>query len=209
MFTTKHATLLAAISTFALAVIAVPAAQANVLSLLPGICGNQPESQTFSQFGDNNEYTPVAGGSFEAGSASWLLSGGAGVTNGNETFYVGGTSDSHSLSLPTGSSAVSVAACTNVNQPTARLFVRNAGSASSRLTVAVLYPTLLGQIGKMTIGVLSGTSSWEPSPTLSIATADLLSTLSSQDTAVAFDFTPSGGGAWSVDDLYIDPYGRG
>ena len=66
MFHRTRAVLLAALSTLTLSAIAVPAADANVLSLLPGSCGNQPESQPFAQWGDANEYTPVAGGSFEA-----------------------------------------------------------------------------------------------------------------------------------------------
>jgi hypothetical protein len=209
MYRRTRAALSAALSTLALAALAAPAAQANALSLLPGSCGNQPQSQPFAQWGDQSEYTPAPGGSFESGNASWQLSGGAAVTSGNETFYVNSKTDSHSLSLPAGSSAVSPAACTNIARPTARLFVRNTGSASSRLTVQALYPALVGGTATTTIGVLTGTSNWEPSPTLSLATANLLATLSLQSTTIAFEFTPSGAGNWNIDDVYIDPYARG
>ena len=87
--------------------------------------------------------------------------------------------------------------------------MRNTGSASSRLIVQALYPTLLGQVGSTTIGELTGTSTWEPSPALPLGTANLLATLSLQNTTIAFRFTPTGAGAWSIDDIYIDPYGRG
>jgi hypothetical protein len=209
MFLGIRVALLATLSTLGLCVLAAPAAQANVLSLLPGSCGNQPESQPFAQWRDVSEYTPVAGGSFETGSTPWTLSGGAAVSSGNETFYVNSKSDTHSLSLPAGSSATSLPVCTNLNQPTARLFVRNTGSASSRLTVQAIYPTLLGQSGSTTIGELTGTSNWAPSPVLSLATVNLMATLSPQNTTVAFRFTPTGAGNWSIDDVYIDPFARG
>jgi hypothetical protein len=209
MFQRIRVALLATLSTLGLGVLAAPAAQANVLSVLPGSCGNQPESQPFAQWGDVNEYTPVAGGSFETGSTPWMLSGGAAVSSGNETFFVNSNSDTHSLSLPAGGSATSPPACTNVYQPTLRLFLRNTGSESSRLIVQAIYTTVLGQVGSTTIGELTGTSNWTPSPILSLTTVNLMATLSPQNTAIAFRFTPTGAGNWSIDDAYIDPYARG
>src|ERR1700731_2274596 len=124
---------LTAVSTLALGALAVPAAQANVLSLLPGSCGNQAASQPFAAYGDNNSYTLVPGGDFQSGSVPWATTGGASAGNG-------------SLSLPAGSTALSPANCTNIYHPTVRLFVRNTGSPSSHLIVQALYPGLLGGV---------------------------------------------------------------
>src|SRR5437764_3907121 len=112
MIRRTRALFLTVASALSVGVLAAPAAQANLLSILPGSCGNQIESQPFAPWGDYSSYTPVPGGSFEQGTVGWLLSGGAAIATGNESFHVGGARDSHSLALPTGSSATSPASCT-------------------------------------------------------------------------------------------------
>src|SRR6202008_607333 len=99
-----RATLVAVFSLVFVAV-TVPVAQANLLSILPGSCGSQVDSQPFAFLGDNNSYTLVPGGTFETGVSTWALSSGANVVAGNESYYVNASSDHHSLSLPSGSSA--------------------------------------------------------------------------------------------------------
>jgi hypothetical protein len=201
--------LVAAISAAASLALVAPSAQAGLLSILPGSCGNQPASQPFAQFGDSSYYTPVPGGSFESGAPSWILTGGAQVVAGNESYNVGGAG-SRSLSLPTGSSATSLASCTSIYEPTARFFVRNTGSSSSRLTVQAITPGLLWGTMTTTLGQVTGSSSWKPSPAMSLLVSNLLATLSLNQTAIAFRFVPADStGAWSIDDVYLDPYKRG
>ena len=202
-----RAALVAAISSLALTGLAAPAANANVLSLLPGSCGNQTETQPFSQWGDSSQYVAVPGGSFEAGSPAWALTGGASVVSGNESYYVGGAGDSHSLSLPAGSTATSPAICTSIYHPTLRLFVRNTGDPSSRLKVEALYPGLLGGVQVAQIGSISGSSSWSPTPTTALTVQNLLATVSVNQTAIAFRFVPAdSAGKWSIDDAFVDPF---
>src|SRR4051812_21465432 len=202
----RRAASLAAFSSLAIAVAAAPAAQANVLSLLPGSCGSEVYSQPFAQWGDNANYTLIPGGSFEAGSTPWLKSGGAAVADGNESYYVTAAGDDNSLSLPGGSSATSPAACASIYHPTLRLFVKNAGSSSSRLKVEALYPGLLGGVQVAKLASLSGTSAWSPSPVLQLTVTNLLATLSLSRTAIAYRFTPQDStGRWSIDDVYLDP----
>src|SRR5207248_7976801 len=106
MIRRTRALFLTVASALSVGVVAAPAAQANLLSVLPGSCGNQVESQPFAPWWDFNSYTPVPGGNFEQGRSGWTLSGGgAAISSGNESFHVGGASDSHSLTLPAGSSA--------------------------------------------------------------------------------------------------------
>jgi hypothetical protein len=200
-----RATLVAVVS-LVLVVVTGPVAQANLLSILPGSCGNQVDSHPFARWGDNNSYTLVTGGAFEAGGLPWALSSGANVAGGNESYYVNASSDHNSLSLPSGSSATSLPVCTSIYHPTLRLFVKNTGSASSRLRVEALYPGLLGGVQVARLGDLGGTSTWQPSPELQLGATNLLATLSLQRTAMAYRFTPQGtGGQWRIDDVYLDP----
>jgi hypothetical protein len=200
-----RATLVAVVS-LVLVVVTGPVAQANLLSILPGSCGNQVDSHPFARWGDNNSYTLVTGGAFEAGGLPWALSSGANVAGGNESYYVNASSDHNSLSLPSGSSATSLPVCTSIYHPTLRLFVKNTGSASSRLRVEALYPGLLGGVQVARLGDLGGTSTWQPSPELQLGATNLLATLSLQRTVMAYRFTPQGtGGQWRIDDVYLDP----
>jgi len=202
----RRAACLAAFSCLAVAGLSAPAAQANVLSLLPGTCGSEVYSQPFSNWGDKAYYTAVPGGNFESGVLPWLRTGSAAVVSGNESYNVGSASDSHSLSLPSASSATSPARCTSIYHPTLRLFVKNAGSSSSRLKVEALYPGLLGAVQSAKLADLSGTSSWSPSPVMQLTLQNLLATLSLSRTAIAYRFTPEdSSGKWSIDDVYMDP----
>lgn len=195
-----------ALTALSLALVAAPAAQANVLSLLPGSCSGETYSQTFVQFGDNNWYTAVPGGGFEAGTIPWAASGGATTVDGNESFDVGGASDSRSLKLPAGSSATSPAVCASIDKPTLRFFARNSGSSSSRLNVDVLYPGLLGAVRTARIGSISAGGAWSPTGSQQLTVTNLLATLSLSRTAIAFRFSPAdGSGQWQIDDVYVDP----
>src|SRR5947209_7284192 len=164
------AAILAAASVLAGATLLTPSAHASVLSLLPGGCGNQVESQPFTPWNDSANYTPVLGGSFETGGFGWQLTGGAHVTPGSESFGVSGPGSS-SLALPAGSAGVSPYSCTDIYHPTVRLFVRNTGAPTSHLTVQALYPGLLGGLQSATVGEVSASSSWSPSPVMSLLTS--------------------------------------
>jgi hypothetical protein len=198
--------ILVALFSFASLASIAPAAQANLLSILPGSCGSLTETQPFARWGDTHNYFLVPGGTFEAGAVPWLLWSGASAAPGNESYYANASTDRSSLSLPSGSSATSVAVCASIYQPTVRLFVKNGGSSSSRLRVEALYPGLLGGVQVARIGDLSGTSTWQPSPALALTAANLLATLSLQQTVIAYRFTPEdASGQWRIDDVYVDP----
>jgi hypothetical protein len=206
MFGRIRATIVAATASGVLLTAFASAAHANLLSILPGTCGSQPESQPFEAWGDFNLYTPVPGGSFEPGAPSWSLSGGAKVVSGNESYNVAG--GSHSLSLPAGSSATSPVACTGADHPSARLFVRNTGSASSELNVWATFPPILGVVSdKVYLGYLTGSGSWQPSSYLRMGL--LTNTIGSAnfgETTVSFTFKPADDtGNWSIDDVELDP----
>jgi hypothetical protein len=213
MIRRTRAAFFTALTVLTLGAFAAPAANANLLSLLPGTCGNQPESQPFAQFGDSNQYTPVPGGNFELGGVPWTLTGGAHVVTANESYNVGGAGDSHSLALPAGSTATSPYSCTDISHPTARLFVRNTGSPTSKLSVYAIYPTALTPLlgmARTRLAEVSASSAWQPTAADSLFLSNLLATVSLNQTVIAFEFVPADStGNWSIDDVYLDPYSKG
>lgn len=171
-------------------------------------CSYTGAEQVFKPWGDSNSYVLAPNGGFEAGGTGWALSGGAKAVEGNEAFYLNDAGDSHSLSLPAGSSAVSSPICMSLDTPTFRLLARNTGNASSGLRVEAVYP-LLGLIRTKTISTVSAGPSWAPSQQMStvLTLSTIVGTLI--PSAVQIRITPTGsGGNWQVDDLYIDPFAR-
>jgi hypothetical protein len=186
--------------------LSAPVAQAGPLADSATSCADQTYSQPFLPWADPASYTLAADGSFENGAGSWSLSGGAAVASGNESYHVGGAADSHSLSLPSGSSATSGAMCVGIEHPDIRVFARNSGSPVSTLREEVLFEDAAGNVNSLTIGSISSDSSWQPTAPSPIV-ANLLAVLSNDQTAVAFRFTPQGyGGSWRIDDVYVDPW---
>lgn len=209
MFGRIRVTMLAAATAGALFAGLASTAHAGLLSLAPGDCGLQA-SQPFAPWGDTHSYTPVPGGSFETGTPSWTLSGGAAVVSGNESYSVAG--GKRSLSLPAGSSATSPSACTGIDHPSARLFVRNTGSPTSQLNVWATYPPVLGLLpDKVYLGHISGSSTWQPSTVVQMGLLNnTIGSVSLGETTVSFTFAPAdSSGKWSIDDVYLDPFCKG
>jgi hypothetical protein len=179
---------------------------ASAGSLVPGCPGVQL-SQPFLRFLDPASYALAPDGGFEANAAAWSLKD-ASVVPGNESYYLHGSSDSHSLRLPAGSSATSPASCVTMLSPTLRLVVRNTGSLLSTLKVEALYTDSVGLLRTTPVAVLTGTGSWQPTLPLPLLTnLTALPLLTDGAFRVAFRFTPLGnGGNWSIDDVYVDPY---
>jgi hypothetical protein len=88
-----------------------------------------------------------------------------------------------------------------------RFFAGNAGDPGGELDVDVRFETLLGLTLTLPIGSVSSDGGWAPSPTLPIV-ANLLGVLGGSHTPVAFRFRADGGD-WLIDDVYVDPYGKG
>ncbi|HEX5527427.1 MAG TPA: hypothetical protein VFX44_09585 [Solirubrobacterales bacterium] len=171
-------------------------------------CSYTGAEQVFKPWGDSSSYVLAPNGGFEAGGTGWLLSGGANTVEGNESFYLNDASDSRSLSLPSGSSAVSSPICMSIDTPTFRLLARNTGDTSSGLRVEAIYP-LLGLIHTKTISTVYAGSNWAPSQQMStvLTLSTIVGTL--VPSSVQIRITPTGsGGNWQVDDLYIDPFAR-
>lgn len=171
-------------------------------------CNYTGAEQVFKPWGDQHSYVLAPDGGFEAGGQGWHLGGGATVVGENEAFDLNGASDSHSLALPAGSSAVSPPICMALDTPSFRLVARNSGDPSSGLRVEATY-ALLGLVRTKTVSTVYGGSSWAPSQQMStvLSLSTIVGTLI--PSAIQVRITPLGsGGHWQVDDLYIDPFAR-
>ena len=68
------------------------------------------------------------------------------------------------------------------------------------MRVDVLFENNLGIVDSLPIGVVAGTSNWQPTLPMTVL-ANLLPLLPGEQTPVAFRFTPLLGGNWSIDDV--------
>jgi hypothetical protein len=182
-----------------LLIVAVPAA-ADAAA-----CPSSPTSQVFKQFSDNAEYSLVQGGSFESGAPGWSLTKSA-VASGNESYNVAG--GSHSLAIQPTGEAVSPAFCVSIANPTFRFFARQTSGSWAVLNTIVRWTDASGTSHDTTVAALQTGTSWTASPVMKLASTLPLwqagSTLS-----VKLVFKPEQyGGAWAIDDVYIDPYRR-
>ena len=198
---------LPALTAAALLAVAGPANAGVLVDSAPS-CDAQPLSQPFLPWADTAWYTPAPGGAAES-AAGWSdLSGDAGIAIGNEPWNVQGVKDKKHLDLPAGSSATTGAACVGIEHPTVRFFARSdAPGATSVLNVDVLFETSSGDVATARVGSIAATGSWAPGPAFPVL-VNLLPLLPGDHTPVAFTFTPVGSASWSVDDVYVDPFGR-
>lgn len=194
----------------AAAVCAVPAASAgligNIGNLLSGNCPTGG-TQVFAPWQDAAQYLLAPNGSFELGTTGWSLTGGAGVVSGNEPFYPTGT---HSLSLPSGSSAMSPQVCLGTQQLYIRMFGKDLGGTDGGLRVRVYWYGLLNQLlGYSDFAVFPGGGGWAPTSQVQssgglLAPLPVVALVSSSSARI--QITPLGSGSrWQIDDLYIDP----
>jgi len=193
-------------------------AAALVLSLLPATaradstCPVQGATQPFQEFGDSADYFPVPNGGLELGSTGWELSN-ARVVEETDPFHVGPESDTRSLAISSGGTAVSPSICVCAAHPTFRFIAyKPEGPGNADLKVSVRYITQRGELQDKQLATYDDQrwEEWKPTPP-----ADLYGKLgvsgSSQTTTAWFVFevekrktaTP-----WYIDDLYFDPYRR-
>jgi hypothetical protein len=193
------------VAVLAAAAFCVPAANADLISGLLG--GNCPTSgsQVFAQWGDFASYYLAQNGGLENGSTGWTLSGSS-VVGGNEPYFKSGT---HSLSLPSGSSALSPAVCIGPTDLYVRMFATDSRGTDSGLRVRVVWYGLLNQVlGLTDVATYSPGGGWAPSGKLNSSgglAVPLVPLLGS--TSARVEVTPLGSGSrWQIDDLYIDPW---
>ncbi len=194
-----------------------PLAHAGLVSgLLPGLISpsNTPttcdttSSQAFAKVdGDKSYYVLAPGGSFESGAPGWTLGRGATVVSGNEPWKVHGPSDSHSLYIPGGSSATTPPMCFAPGDLHMRFFAASSSNSLSSLQVRVRVKSLLGVLSILDGGKISANSTWQPSARLGLLLTNLTGIVATD--SVSFQFVPSDGASWRIDDVYLDPWKNG
>ena len=185
----------------AVAVFVVPAAA-------QAACQSTPTTKAFQAFGDSNDYSLVPNGGFEPGAGGWSLSG-ARVAAGNESWSVRGAGDSKSLAIDAGGTAVSPTVCVDLSRPTIRFFARRTSGSWGVLNVRVRWQDQSGRTNETTVSSLDLGTGWNAAPALNIARLLPLWN-DDQDYSVQLVFDPENyGGSWAIDDVYVDPYGRG
>ena len=167
-------------------------------------CPSQSAAQVFMPWADPAWYTSVPDGGLEARSGAWSLRDGASFVADNEPYFVRSPSDAWSLSLPSGASATSAPTCISLGHPTLRLFARS-GKPGGTLRVAIEFTDITGNVRTQQIAMLTADGAWAPTPAIAIF-ANALSLLVPQQ--VAFRFTAADA-KWQIDDVYVDPYGKG
>jgi hypothetical protein len=209
LFRRSSVALCAALAATALAVPAASAKSTGFGDLLGAIVNancNSAGSQVFAQWNDFANYFLAPNGGLENGSTGWSLGGGASVVSGNEPFYRSG---SHSLSLPSGSTATSATTCIGKGDLFVRMFGTDQGGTDSGLHVRVVWYGLLNKVlGITDFNTYDPGQAWSPTDKLSSSGGSiaipLLPILGS--TSARVQLTPIGSGSqWLIDDLYIDP----
>jgi hypothetical protein len=166
-----------------------------------------PASTAFSQFGDSASYVLAPGGSFESGTPGWTLNGAA-IQSGNESFGVGASSDSHSLSISPNGDVISAPICVSIATPTFRFFAERTSGSWAQMNVNVLWTDAAGVSHSTTAGSVQPPTDWAPTSALNLgSTLPLWQPGSTLSVRLEFDPNQWGGGV-AIDDLYIDPYSR-
>jgi hypothetical protein len=167
---------------------------------------NCPSSgtQVFAPWHDYNPYYLAPNGGLENGSTGWRLNG-AYVVSGNEPFYASG---SHSLSLPSGSSATSPTVCIGPKDLYIRMFGNDLGGRDSGLHVRVLWYGLLNQLlGSSDFETFKPGGGWDAtSPVDSSGGGDVLIPLLGSTSARVQLYPIGSGSSWLIDDVEIDPW---
>ncbi len=168
----------------------------------PAGCPSTATSNPFARFGDEADYSEVPGGSFESGAEGWSLSNAA-VANGNESYGVAG--GSHSLAIQPNGTAVSPSFCVSTANPSFRLFARRTSGSWGVLNVLLRWTDANGAThDTMVVSLQSGTS-WTPSAVLPLATTLPLWQAGETISARLLLKPEAYGGAWAVDDAFVDP----
>jgi hypothetical protein len=171
-------------------------------------CDAQVLEQPFLRYADPGQYFLAPDGSFSGGAQGWRLSD-ADVVAENQPHSTHASEGVASLRVPVGTSVTSPAVCVGLAHPTLRFFAHGDGSLLDTLAVEVLFEDAGGSVHALPIGVVLGGAQWRPTLPMPIV-ANLLALLPGERTAVAFRFTAHGAsGAWTIDDVYVDPYSKG
>ena len=179
----------------------------GVPTVAQAACPTTPTTKAFKSFGDNADYSLLSNGAFETGTGGWSLSG-ASVVSGNESYKVRDAKDSKSLAIAATGRVVSPAFCVSTAHPTFRLFAKRTSGSWGSMNVALRFKDSTGATNETVVGAIGTGTSWSPSQ--SFALSGPIGLWNADQTAsVQIVLDPENyGGAWAIDDVFIDPYKR-
>ena len=150
-------------------------------------------------FGDWRSYFLAPGGSFEAGTHGWNLTGGATASAGSGPLRLG--TAARSLRLPAGATATSPVFCVDLNYPTFRFF---STKGNAPLSVDVIYPALGTKKPKATT-IKGGAAAWSLTNDISLRPSLVTKNTGWRMVQLQFNAGTGATGDWRVDDVLIDP----
>jgi hypothetical protein len=173
-------------------------------------CGRRVIEHPFTQWDDLADYFLVEQGDMSANADQWDV--GTGEIAAEDNQYTLHADVPASLSLSEGDTATAPMVCVGIDTPTMRFFVKNNGAETGTLKVSVIYEDDAYNTHTMDLATLTSADAgaeWTPSPVVDL-TAPLVALLEDDETPVWFSFSAEGeGSSWQVDDVYVDPYGKG
>ena len=188
----------------AVAVFVVPAAA-------QAACQSTPTTKAFQAFGDSNDYSLVPNGGFESGAGGWSLSG-ARVAAGNESWSVRGAERLEVAGHRRGRHRRLADGVRRPQPPDLPLLraahQRELGRAQP---CSVRWQDHVGTHQRDRRRPLDAPSAPPGRPSPRSTSPGLLPLWNDdQDYSVQLVFDPENyGGSWAIDDVYVDPYGRG
>lgn len=168
-------------------------------------CGYEEPAALFAPWGDLAGYSLAPQGDLSE-SDGWTLNKQATVVGEADPF----SGATRSLQFGKGADAATPAMCVNLDNPTIRFFVRDAGgNGKANLKVDVLYEDLGGHVKRLTVARLKAGEEWQPSAIVPMYMNVLAQASASGVTAVAFRFKAEGlqkEETVSISSLYVDPF---
>ena len=184
------------------ALVAPSAASAGPLVADAPDCEAQAAAQVFAPWADPAWYVLAPGGDAESGDG-WSTTNGVVSVPGNEPWKIHGAADSRALQLAPGASATTATMCVGIEHPTIRFFV---SGINGQVSVESIVETASGDVVSVPVGV-AGSATWTPTTVMPLAAA-LLPLLPGDHTPVRFRVTATGSAPVTIDDVYVDPFGR-
>lgn len=193
------ATLTALVASAGAVATSVPAEAATYYN----VCGQRVTSQVFKAYGDTNEYFLPQEGGFETARLNGWVASNAGIVSGNSPFYLtGNRSDTRSLKVNAGGSAISEVICVVPGEDSIRFAYRSPGVPGATLRVDISVLSALGT-AYSSYTVADAGAGWKVSPRMAIP--NKVDYTGGQSLKIKFTATGTSA-AWQVDDVFVDPW---
>jgi hypothetical protein len=170
-------------------------------------CPVPSTSQAFASQGDSSSYFPVPDGALaDATLPGWLLSN-ASLTPGGAPFTVNGTASPNSITIQSGGTVTTAPFCIDSTMPTFRFAARpTIGGSPLQVQIVGTSANALGLVLDLEAVPDNSTSGWTLVNPASLTGGLPIPAGTDYYGKLRFRVPWWGGGAWQIDDIYVDPY---